>query len=717
MTSAFQLQISQDGIAELTFNLPNEKVNKLSLPVMEELEKHLDQIANNSSIKALKLTSAKEGTFIAGADLHSFEKVFDSPEKAEEIIRTGHRVFNKLQNLPFPTVAVINGACLGGGLECALSCTYRIATDNPKTQIGLPEVNLGLFPGWGGTQRLPRLVGLTEGLNMILSGKAVNGMKAWKIHLTDAVYPAEFLTDKSNEFVQLILTPQGKAQIEKRRKSSSFLNFLMESNPIGRSIVFSKAKKAVLEKTKGHYPSPLIALEVIEKSYPLPLKDGLKVEADTFIANIPHGFSLAKNLIGLFFIQEAAKKDPGISSTVKPKEIGSAAVIGAGTMGASIGWLLADHKVFTRVKDVSWEIVGKGIGTAYELFKKGVKARKITPCELDRRFQLISGTIDYSGFQHADIIIEAATENLDLKKKIFAEVESVVKENALIASNTSSLTIAEMSQGMKNPERFVGMHFFNPVHKMPLVEIVAGTKTTPDMIATAVDFCKKLGKTPIVVGDCPGFLVNRIFMQGANEVMLLLEDGYPIEVVEKSILDFGMPMGPLELADEVGTDVAYKVGKSFEKAYGERMRPAKLLQLMSEKGLYGRKNGKGFYIYEDKKAPRLNPEAVKLLNSVKDNTKPRKDEDVVPRFIYGMINESGRCLEEKVISRPDFLDLCLILGIGFPPFRGGLLRYADSIGVPEVVSTLKRLESDYGMRFKPCPLLERMAQSNQKFYN
>ncbi|MFA6917061.1 MAG: 3-hydroxyacyl-CoA dehydrogenase NAD-binding domain-containing protein [Parachlamydiales bacterium] len=715
MTSAFQLQNNADGIALLTFNLPNEKVNKFNLAILAELDELIDTIAKDSSIKALKIVSGKDDVFIAGADLHSFEPAFDDPSIAEKIINTGHRVFNKLSSLPFPTIAVIHGACLGGGLEFVLSCTYRIVSDHPKTLLALPEVNLGIFPGWGGTQRLPRLVGLTEGLNMILTGKMVPAVKAYKAHLADAIFAWQFLQPKADEFIKQILTSEGKKKVLDRRQQLSFVNKLMQNNPLGRSFVFYQSKKAVLEKTHGHYPAPLIALDVIKNTYTLPLNEGLKKEADTFIAKIPEGFANAPDLISLFFTQEAAKKETGAPENIKGKEITSSAVIGAGTMGAGIAWLLADHNIFVRLKDVSWDLVGKGIGFARGYFNKGVKAKKITCYDLDRRFQLISGSIDYSGFDHAEIIIEAATENLELKKKIFQEVEANVKPDAIIASNTSSLTIEEMSEGMQHPERFVGMHFFNPVNKMPLVEVVAGKHSSPQAIASTVSLCRKLGKTPLVVGDCHGFLVNRIFMQGANEVMLMLEEGYSWDELKNQVLNYGMPMDPFELADEVGNDVSYKVGKTFEKAYGERMRPAKILQLMTEKQLYGKKNGKGFYIYQGSKKTQ-NPEINDLIKQVGRKQPNNYNEDIIPRFIYGMVNEASRCLEEGIISRPDFLDLGLIMGIGFPPFRGGLLRYADKVTPQNIVATLRRLETQQGSRFKPSNLLVKKAESNTLFY-
>lgn len=715
MTAPFMTKIDSEGIAELKFDLPSEKVNKFSIPVLNALEEELDSLAKNKSIKVLKLISGKEGIFIAGADLHSFEPAFEDPSIAKTIIETGHRVFNKLENMPFPTVAVIDGACLGGGLECALSCTYRVVSDNPKTQLGLPEVTLQIIPGWGGTQRLPRLMGLSGGLQMILSGKSIPAIKAWKSGLADALAPSQFLSSYVDQFVASILTKDGKKDVLKKRKKKGFRELLLEENPMGRAFLFYNAEKTVLEKTKGHYSAPSIALDLVKRTYTLPLEEGLKEEKKTFINNIPEGFRLAPDFIRLFFTQEAIKKETGAPIDTKTLPIQKVGIIGAGTMGATIAWLLADHNITTRLKDISWDIVGKGMGVAAALFKKGVKAKKVKPYEASRRFQLLSGTIDNSGFQHADLIIEAATENLELKQKIFRDLEEHIPEKTIIASNTSSLTIESMSASLKHPERLIGMHFFNPVSKMPLVEIVAGKRSSPVAIASAVELARKLGKTPIVVGDCPGFLVNRIFVIGANEVMLMAEEGFSSPELSKAILDFGMPMDPFELADEVGIDVTYKVCEVFEKAYGERMRPAKLLKLMVEKGFLGKKSGRGFYIYKgEKKCP--NPAISPLIESIGRKRETHSEEKMVPRFLYGMINEAARCLEEKVIARPDYLDLALIMGIGFPPFRGGLLRYADQVGTAHIVKTLKEFAEKEGPRFQPCNLLEEMGSKNKGFY-
>lgn len=715
MGNAFEFKVSPDGIAEILFDAKNEKVNTFSVPVLEELEGILDTCATNKDIKVLALKSGKEGIFIAGADLHSFEPAFDDPSIAEKIIRTGHRVFAKLQALPFPTVAVINGACLGGGLECALSCSYRIVSDHPKTALALPEVTLGIFPGWGGTQRLPRLVGLENGLNLILSGKPVNAKAAYKMGLADQIYAWPFLEDKTNAFLKSIMTSQGQAKALERRNQKSLRKSLLESNPFGRKILFNLSQKEIYNKTKGKYPAPLIALKVVEDTYTLPLAEGLKKEADEFIANIPDGFLQAKYLISLFFTQEALKKDPGVKTDAKPKAIKSAAVLGAGTMGATLAWLFTNSNIATRLKDIAWDLVGKGIATVKGLYNKGIKNKKIFPYEADRKFDLLSGTIDYSGFQKINCVLEAVSENLELKKKIFRDLEEVVPQDAIIASNTSSLTIKEMAEEMKHPERFVGMHFFNPPNKMPLVEVVAGPQTSPATIVTAVDLSKKLGKTPIVVGDCPGFLVNRIFVQGANEVLYLYQEGLSEDTISKKLLDFGMPMDPFLLADEVGNDVAYKVTKSFEKAYGERMKTPRILELMYDAKLYGKKDKRGFYIY-DKDNAKINPEIARLNASIGKNKTPPSEEEILPRFTLVMINEAARCLEEGIIKNPAYLDMALIMGIGFPPYRGGLLKYADELGIETIVNQLESLQSKYGERFKPANLLLAMKQKNEKFY-
>lgn len=712
--AAWQLSVDPEGIAHLVFDLPGEKVNKLSLPVLEELERLVNDLASRKNVKAVVIVSGKEDIFIAGADIKSFEAIFKDRAKTEGMMRLGHRIFTKISQLPFPSIALIDGACLGGGCELALACTYRIATDNPKTSIGLPEVSLGIIPGWGGTQRLPRLVGLAEGLNLILTGKPVKGEKAYKLHLVDALVAKEFKNEQSAEWIKNLLTPKGQKAVEERRRPRGLRSLFLERNPIGRAILFHQAKKTLLDKTKGHYPAPFAALEVVKSGAGKTLQEGLESEINGISKLIAsdNGIQVAQNLIGLFFTQEALKKDPGVSAAVKP--VTATGVLGAGVMGSGISWLLSNRDYPVRMKDIDLAALGKGYGSIRSLYDRHIKERRLKPYEATLKFQLVSGTTNTTGFHSSDIVIEAATENAELKQKLFAEMEAAMRPNAILATNTSSLSVNDLAKSLKHPERFVGMHFFNPVPRMPLVEVVPGEKTSPETVATVVDLCKKLGKTPIIVGDCAGFLVNRIFAMGANELMSLFEEGVSFEKLEKLMLDFGYPMGPFTLADEVGIDVMAKVNKVLEAAYGERMNGGKLLDKMVQKQFLGKKAGKGFFIYEGKNRKR-NPAIGELLGPVASKDIPEMD--MSDRVMLSMINEAARCLEEKVISRPDYLDMALLMGTGFPPFRGGLLRYADQLGIAYVVDHLEQLTSKYGPRFKPCKLLQDMKANGQSFYS
>jgi 3-hydroxyacyl-CoA dehydrogenase/enoyl-CoA hydratase/3-hydroxybutyryl-CoA epimerase len=697
----WNLEVNDKGIATLTIDVPNEKVNVLSLSVLDQLDKTLDTLKSRSDVKALIIRSGKPETFIAGANLHEFETGFNDPTFAEKALNAGHSAFRKLAALPFPTIAYIHGICVGGGLELALACKYRVATDHPKTSLGLPETTIGIFPGWGGSQRLPRLVGLMEGVQMITSGKPVNGIKASKNKLADAVIAQEFEDQKLQEFVQTVLTDSGRKKIAAKRKPSGLMHWLIEANPIGRAYFFKRARQEILDKTKGHYPAPIIALDLIEETYGLPLEEGLKKEVSTFVSSSPKLFNVAKHLIHLFFTQEAEKKVTGAPAGTVPTPVNSIAIIGAGTMGAGIAYICSKANFPVRLKDINWDILGKAMGTISGIYQKLLKKRKFKPHEVNLKMHQISTGTDYSGFKNVDLVIEAATENIDLKHTIFKELEAVVPKGAIIASNTSSLTIEEMSKNMEHPERFVGMHFFNPADRMPLVEIVPGKKTLPEVTAGAVEICRKLGKTPIVVQDCTGFLVNRIFVLGANEVIWMLQEGVPMKRLEDVLLDFGLPMSPFELGDEVGNDVSYKVSKIFEKAYGERMKPPALLEDVYNQKLFGKKDGKGFYIYEGK-SKKENPEIEVLLKKYPKQNREVSDQEIVERVLFLMVNEAWRCLQEKIVDNPDTIDLAMIMGTGFPPFRGGLMSYANDVGEEKIIERLKVYEERYGARFKPA---------------
>lgn len=709
---AFQLHINSNGIARLTFDLKEEKVNKLSSPVMEEFSSILDELSVNASIKILILDSAKRDVFIAGADIKEIENIHKEKDAIDKI-QKGHEIFHKLSNQPFPSIALIDGVCLGGGLELALACTYRIVTDHPKTSLGLPEVSLGILPAWGGTQRLPKLVGLIESLQMILTGKPISARKAWKIRLADAIFPREFKKQETEKFAYSCLEDQGRNAILKRRQNSGIFSFLLEKNPIGRRLVYEKTKRDLIKKTKGHYPAPLKALKTINETFSLDLEEGLEKEIHAF-AKLSCT-RISKNLIKLFFTGQELKKDPGSSFDLKDHHIFNTAIVGAGTMGGGIAWLLSNKDHPVRLKDLAWDAITAGYEKAQDYYSQIIKRKKIKPSQANLKMHLISGTTDYSGFQNADILFEAIVENLDSKKKLFCDVENHIKKETLVCSNTSSLSISQMGQDMRFPERFLGMHFFNPVNRMPLVEIIPGEKTSPETIAKAVAFTKHLGKTPIVVSNCPGFLVNRILLPYINEALFMFEEGIDVERVDKLIVDFGMPMGPFTLIDQIGIDVAYSVAKILEDSYGQRMKSAKLTQKLYEQNIKGKKSGKGFYIYNGKqKKPNKALRSILQENRV---TNPLIDDKIiVDRMIHMMINEASMCLEEKVIENVSYLDMAMILGTGFPPFRGGLLRYADELFIKNVVNKLKQLSMEYGKRFTPSNLLTQMNREQKTFY-
>jgi 3-hydroxyacyl-CoA dehydrogenase/enoyl-CoA hydratase/3-hydroxybutyryl-CoA epimerase len=707
MEKAFSLKINKDGIATLLFDLPKEKVNKLHSKVLKELSTLLDKLQSNKKIKVLLIESAKKGIFIAGADINEIKDITDK-KTAFNIVREGQNILSKIEALPYPTIAVINGACMGGGTELVLCCDFRVMTDNPKAKIALPEVNLGIIPGFGGTQRMPRLIGLMQGLQMILSGKAIDGKKALKIKLIDGYFPEAYMKDRLPAFIERVLQKEERDSIIATRQK----RHLLERFSLGRKLILKKAKDNLVKKTNGHYPAPFAALSVISKTYGGNLDKGLKIEAREF-ANVAIG-QISKNLIDLFFISETLKKETGVATNVKTRQIKSTATLGAGIMGGGIAWLFSKIDLPVRIKDVNWAGIGLGYKQINSIYQQLKKIRKMDDRQINLKFNKITSTLDYRGFDDVDLIVEAVIEDIKIKKIVFSEVEKHVKDSTIIASNTSALSINKMAKAFKKPERFIGMHFFNPVNRMPLVEVIPGKETSDEVVATIVEISKKAGKVPIVVQDCAGFLVNRILLPYMNEAMFILEDVGDIEKIDAVIKNFGMPMGPFALADEVGVDVGYKVAKILEEAYGERMQVCPLLEDVYKKlELLGKKSGKGFYIY-GKGKKEVNQQVQGL--SHRNATSLAKD-DILDRAILTMVNEAAKCLEEKVVIKVEHLDIAMIMGTGFPAFRGGLLKYVDQRGIKEIVARLHMFEAKYGKRFTPSKLLVEMADKGKKFYS
>jgi 3-hydroxyacyl-CoA dehydrogenase/enoyl-CoA hydratase/3-hydroxybutyryl-CoA epimerase len=704
--SAFTYEIRKDGIAVLTFDLPNEKINKLTTQVMEELENVLEELASKSDIKALVFQSGKEGNFIVGADIAEIRNI-TAAETGERLARRGQAVLNKLEALPFPTVAAIHGPCMGGGLELALACSYRVISNDQRTALALPEVKLGIIPGFGGTQRLPRLVGLVNSLDMILTGKSVYARKARKIGLADEVTFKEILLSRAVVIAKNAIGKPRPAAVRARRPLAIKL---LESNPFTRSVVFAKAKKTVLSETRGNYPAPLAALESVRFGLSHDRDAGYLQEAQHLARLAPT--EVSKNLISIFYLNEMLKKDMHRS----PVKIAHAGVLGAGVMGGGIAQLFAEKGIQVRAKDINTKAIAAGLKEAWDIFRKRQKKGVLTVIQARDGFDRITGTTEYTGFDGTDIAVEAVVENMDVKKAVLRDFEGTMYRPALFASNTSSLSITEMATASKHPENVVGMHFFNPVEKMPLVEIVRGKKTSEETVSAIATLSRKLGKLPVIVNDGPGFLVNRILMPYLNEAAVMLAQGATIGEIDQALLQFGMPMGAFILLDEIGIDVAHKVADILHRGLGDRVKPAPLLAVLYQEGYLGKKNGKGFYRYEGRKRSGPDTALASRLRTGAGNREHIGKEEIVERAVLLMIKEAALCLEEKIIDRPDLLDAALIFGIGFPPFRGGLLRYADKLGAQTVVEELEGYEKKYGDRFAPPQSLSEMGKEGRKFY-
>ena len=705
---ALNLEIRPDWIGILWFDLPGEKVNKLSSWVMEELDRTLDEVAKDTRLRGLVIASKKKDVFIAGADVDEIKGVTD-PKIAFDAGRRGQLILHKIAKLAIPSVAAIDGVCLGGGLELALACTHRIATDNPKTSIGLVEVKLGIIPGFGGTQRLPRAVGLQESLKMILNGSTVDGKKALKSGLVSACVPPGLLIE---EAAALALKTSHHSAKPPRFKPKGAMNWVLEKTPFGRGLVFKKSREAVLKATKGQYPAPLTALDVIKQTHGMGVEQGLEVEARENVPLITSDVS--KSLIHLFFLMEGVKKATGVAAETKPLPVKRIGVLGAGVMGGGIAQLAADRGLSVRMKDIQEDALGKGLAEANRLFQAKVKRRRLKKNEAQFRMDRISPTLTYDGLQTLDVVIEAVVEKLPVKRMVLKEVEERTAGKVIFATNTSSLPITDIAAECKHPDQVVGMHFFNPVNRMPLVEIIRGKKTSDEAVATVFALAKAMGKVPVSCQDGPGFLVNRLLMPYMNEAAYLLLEGVPVEVVDKAMVSFGMPMGPVRLMDEVGLDVAYHVGTFLESKFPERMKGAPLLKAISETDLLGKKGGAGFYLYDEKgKETAVNSRALALLPPPKIAP---PDSVLQERMVLPMINEASRILAEGIVKTAGDVDLGMIMGTGFPPFRGGLMRYADSIGSANLAERLGALAQSVDPRFAPSPQILDLAKSNTPFY-
>ena len=687
------LEINQN-VARIIFDLENEKVNKLSFEILKEFDEKLNIIKDDSSIKALVIDSAKKDIFIAGADIKEIEKLKDEKEVYDSLMEV-HQIFNKLENLTIPTIAYINGACMGGGLELALACKYRVITTNPKTKLAFPEIKLGIFPGFAGTIRAPKIIGLVAALDLILTGKTIDAKKAYKLNLADIIFDdaqKEFMLD---DFIKKAIY----GTIEKR------IDFnLLNYAPLNE-IVFNKTLKGLLNKVNKDFQAPFIALEVIRATINKEFEDSIKVEAREFAKLAITKES--KNMIKLFFLFEKLNKN--FEKTQNP--ISNAVVLGNGVMGKGIIWLFSKYlnDVRIKIRDISHanEII-KDVSKIYDYL---IKSRKMTKNEVDFKLNKISYTDKFNGFKNFDFIIEAIIEDEETKKDTYKQIENIVNENAIIATNTSSISIEKLASEIKNKENFLGVHFFNPVNLMPLVEVIPSSNTSKETINKVFELLIKAGKTPILVGDCAGFIVNRILLPYLNEAAFILEEGSKIEKIDSLIKDFGMPMGPFTLADTVGIDIGYKVARILNEAYGSRMPIASIIEKMNDAKFLGLKTKAGFYEY-DGKDKYVNTHVTSMIQN---NTKIFEDEQIVQRCIYIMINEASRCLEENIVSDASIIDFAMITGTGFPAYKGGLLSYANEIGLKNILESLRTFEKEYGSRFTPSNLLIKLVEEYEDF--
>jgi 3-hydroxyacyl-CoA dehydrogenase/enoyl-CoA hydratase/3-hydroxybutyryl-CoA epimerase len=700
---AFTLTKREDGIAILTMDVPDESMNTLKADFGGEISALLDDIESDSDIRGVVIASGKKDSFVVGADVTMLAACADADE-AEALSTSGQKLFARIEGMNKPFVAAIHGPALGGGLELAMACHYRVCSDSPKTQLGLPEVQLGLLPGSTGTQKLPALIGVQKAMKMMLTGAPVRAKQAKKYGIVDDMVPESVLIEVAVEFAN--------KRIIKRTLKKDLSAKILENTSFGRNILFKKAREQTLAKTMGNYPAPMYIIDCIEAG----LKDtrkGYATEARLFgqLVMTPE----SKQLRGIFFATTDMKKEAGIEG-VKPIKVNKVGVLGGGLMGGGIAFVTATKaKVPARIKDINPDGIAGAIRYSYDILNKKVKKRFMLRTEMQQQLSKLSGCLDYSGYKHNDMVIEAVFEDLKLKQRMVAEVEEHCNESTIFASNTSSIPIAQIAAQAKRPENVVGLHYFSPVDKMPLVEVIPHALTSDLAISTTVEFAKRQGKTPIVVKDGAGFYVNRILAPYVSEAGFIAVEGQPLDVIDKALTKFGFPVGPFKLLDEVGIDVGTKIIPILKGQFGERFDAPKAFDKLLENDRKGKKNKSGFYDYKAKKPGKEIDQSVYALLGVAPN-KALSDDTVVERCVLMMLNEAALCLQENVVRNPRDGDIGAIFGIGFPPFLGGPFRYMDTLGIAHVVSRLQHYAESYSQKYQPAELLLTMSQDGKTFY-
>ncbi len=701
-----------DGIAEFCFDQKQLAINKFDQPTFDEFRKVVDILDKTQDLNGVLVTSSKN-VFIVGADITEFIATFKNTEQQiQQFLKDANAIFNSFEDLNVPTAAAINGIALGGGLEMCLCCDFRIASD--KAVVGVPETQLGLIPGFGGTTRLPRLIGVDNAVEWISTGKHHKADVAMKTGVLDAVVSADILRDAALDCLNQAIKGDLDWSLRRSREKGP-----LQLSKNEAMMSFSTCRAMVGAKAGRNYPAPMAAIDVMEKSATLERDAAMTIEGAAF-AQLAKT-SAASALIGLFLNDQELKKRAKIAAKSTDQTVSRAAVLGAGIMGGGIAYQSAIKGVPIVMKDIRSEALDLGMSTASKILNKGVSIGKVTTEKMAETLTRIKPTLNYDDVKNTDLIVEAVIENPKIKDAVLQETEALIDENAILASNTSTISIDLLAKNLKRPEKFCGMHFFNPVHKMKLVEVIRGSKTSDETVATTVAYASAMGKSPIVVNDCPGFLVNRVLFPYFKAFSMLIRDGADFQQIDKVMQQFGWPMGPAYLLDVVGLDTSHHAVAVMAEGFPDRMSQLDndIVSLLFDKGRYGQKTGSGFYCYSKDKRGRplkvVDSEITELISSIAAPMKAFDRDEIINRMMLPMIIETIRCFEEKVVASVAEIDMGLIYGIGFPPFRGGALRYADAIGIHQVCQ-LARQYTDLGKAYEPTAKMLSMAKEGKTFY-
>jgi 3-hydroxyacyl-CoA dehydrogenase/enoyl-CoA hydratase/3-hydroxybutyryl-CoA epimerase len=699
-------QSDADGIVTVWLDQPGKSVNTLTPTMLAELSEIVAMLETQRP-KGVIFASPKARSFVAGADLFEIRKM--NREQVEQFLATGQQVFDRIAKLPIPTIAAINGDCLGGGLELSLACKYRVAAEDGSINIGLPEVKLGILPGWGGTVRLPRLIGLASALPLLLAGKTMPPRKASKAGIIDEVVRPEALLSAAK---RIVLADAG-------RREPKFVQRAAASLAFARNKIFEKARQQTMELTAGNYPAPLKLIDVVKTGYEHGPAAGFDAERKGLIELTET--DAAKNLMRLFFLRQASKKAIAEQIHAKAAEVKYAAVLGGGTMGAGIVHGLIRAGIQVRLIEVDPKAVSGGLSRIRKMLDDDVHSGRLSALDAKHAFNRVAPSTQWTGLELMDIVIEAVVEKMAVKKEVFAKLDAAVRPDCVLATNTSSLSVTEMAEATAHPNRVVGLHFFNPVPKMPLVEVVRTSHSDDQSLATAAGVAAKMGKTAVLVKDAPGFLVNRVLIPYLAEAVAMASEGTSIIAIDDALKRWGMPMGPFELLDEIGLDVSDHVLKSLGEQIGNRVPTSPVLEQALSRGWLGKKSGRGFYIYGDSKKKGQKPPLNQELATMLSGNPPASPDALVPapadleaiawRLVLPMANEAARLLEEGVVDSTDAIDLATVLGTGLAPFRGGLSHFVDAVGTDAIASKLQELAVKHGARFEPEPLLRDLANA------